>query len=150
MAYYTALTSAWAAGTVPGGYVGTALTGLTTANKLIAINGWTITGAIPTNFYVTGNQLLNCINWTEFAALTAAQQSNLLALCNVQGTLLGGSTNAGVIIDGMFLAYFTNTSGATRTALTALAQGAVTTWWQNNSYGGPIGANDLIAAGGLT
>jgi hypothetical protein len=157
VAYYTALINAWNSATQPPtGVTGTGLTGLTTANKLIAINGWTITGVVPTSFYVTGNQLLNCINWSEFAALTATQQANLLALCQVPGQLLGGSANTAFIVDGMFLSCFTNLSGPTITALTALAQGTVTPWWQasvaNNGGGlnGPVNANDLVAAGGLT
>ena len=43
MAYYTALITAWNAGTVPGGVTGSALTG-TTAQKLAAVNAWTVSG----------------------------------------------------------------------------------------------------------
>lgn len=155
MAYYTALISAWNTGTVPAGVSGTPLTGLTTANKLVAINGWTITGTVPTSFYVNGAQVANCINWTEFNALTATQQQNLLALLAIPGSLLGGSANTSFLVDGMILAYF-NVAGPTVAALTALAKGVVTPWWQvlvANGGGGlasPVNANDLAAAGGLT
>ena len=144
MAYYTALISKW----------GT-LAPDTTANKLIAINALTVTGAVPTTLYVTGAQLLNCINWTEFAALTTAQQQNLLSLCAVPGPLLGGSSNTSFVVDGMVLAYF-NVAGATVAALTALAKGTMTPWWQATvAQGGgglssPVGLPDLAAAGGLT
>ena len=149
MAYYTALITAWDGATQPPtGVTGTALTGgMTTAQKLAAVNGWTVTGSVPTSFYVTGNQLANCINWTEFAALTAAQQQNLLLLCIIPGQLLGGSGNTTFLVDGMILAYFTNKSGPTITALTALAEAAVTPWWAANGYPGPFNAADAAEAG---
>lgn len=144
MAYYDALVSKWAT-----------LTPGTTAQKLAQINTSTLTGSVPTSFYVTGSQILNCINWTEFAALTDAQQKNLLLLCAVPGSLLGGSGNTTFIVDGMILAYF-NVAGATVAALTALAKGTVTPWWQATVVQGggglssPVGLSDLVAAGGLT
>lgn len=153
MAYYTNLINAWNTGTVPGGVTGTALTGQTTANKLININAWTITGVVPTTLFTTGAQLLNCIDWTEFSLLLAPQQSNLLALCTNDGLLLGGSANTSKIVPGMFLAYFSNHSGPTILALTALAQGIVIPWWQAPTGGnltGSITQADLTAAGGLT
>ena len=152
MAYYTALITAWNGATQPpAGVTGTGLTGaMTTAQKLAAVNAWTITGAVPTSFYVTGAQIANCINWTEFAALTAAQQQTLLLLCIQDGQLLGGSANTAHLAAGMILAYFTNLSGPTVTALTALAQATVQPWWQANGYTTPIGMDDLAAAGGLT
>lgn len=149
MAYYTALVNAWTAGTVPTGYTGTALTGQTTAQKLANLNAWNETGAAPVTFYLTGSQVLNCVKWTEFAALTAQQQSNLLMLCANPGALIGGSAETGQLLAGMFLGYFSPT-GPTITALTAMAQGVVTYWWSNNGYSSPIGNPDLVAAGGLT
>jgi hypothetical protein len=147
MAYYTAFVAAWNSATQPpAGVTGTALSG-TTAQKLALFNAWTVTGVIPTTLFVTGAQLLNCINWTEFSALTAAQQTNLLALCQVGGLLLGGSGNTTFVVDGMFLAYFTNLSGPTITALTALAQGAVQSWWLANGYARPFDLGDCAAAG---
>lgn len=139
MAYYTALITEWAL-----------LTPGTTAQKLAQINAMTVTGSVPTTFYVTGAQLLNCINFAEFNALTAAQQQNLLLLCLNDGQLLGGSANTAFLVDGMFLAYFANKSGPTIAALTALAQGTVQPWWQANGYTGPFSQADLTAAGGLT
>lgn len=140
MAYYTALISEWAA-------ITTANPGFTTAQKLAAINALTVSGSVPTVLSITGTQLLNCINWTEFAALTAPQQSNLLALCNNNGLLLGGSSNTAFITDGMFLAYFSNHAGPTIAALTALAQASVTPWSQVNGYSTPISMQDVINAG---
>ena len=157
MAYYDALIAAWNAGSPPSGASGTAFAqGDTTAQKLVKINGWTITGQVPTSFYVTGNQLINCINYAEFKALTAAQQLNLLTLCAVPSNLLGGSGNTAFMVDGMILDYFTNHAGPTIAALTALAQATVTPWWQVPVAQGGAGLNttislsDLAAAGGLT
>ena len=100
MAYYTALVSAWnnaslaTGATLPSGVTGSLLTGLTTTQKLAAINALGGDGrcAYRVVCYWCG-QLLNCINWTEFAALTAAQQTNLLQLCTNDGLLLGGTAN---------------------------------------------------------
>lgn len=152
MAYYTALITAWNGATQPpSGVTGTGLTGgMTASQKIAAVNGWTVVGAIPTTFNTTGAALLNCINWTEFAALTAQQQSNLLMLCTSPGPLLGGSGNVGLIVAGMFLAYFSNHLGPTITALSALAAATVQPWWQANGYTSPFNTNDLTAAGGLT
>jgi hypothetical protein len=139
MAYYDALVAEWAL-----------LTPGTTAVKLAQLNAMTVTGSIPTLLNVTGAQVLNCINWAEFAALTQAQQTNLLNLCCVPGLLLGGNANTTQMVDGMLLAYFTNHSGPTIVALTALAKGVVVPWWQSNGYSDPISMMDLAAAGNLT
>jgi hypothetical protein len=152
MSYYTTLINAWNGATQPPtGVTGTALTGsMTTAQKLAAVNAWTVTGVVPTTMYATGVQVANCVNWTEFASLTAAQQLNLLTLLNQPGLLLGGSANTANLLVGMLLAYFTNHSGPTITALTALAQATVTPWWQANGYTSPFTATDLALAGNLT
>lgn len=156
MAYYDTLVAAWNSGTQPpAGVTGTGLTGLSTAAKLIAINGWSVTGSVPTTFFCTGTQLLNCINYAEFKALTAAQQSNLLALCNNPGPILGGSANVSHMAAGMILDYF-NVAGATVAALTALAKTTTQTWATANGYpnaqngNGGITAVDLANAGNLT
>lgn len=151
MAYYTALIAAWNGATQPPtGVTGTALTGgMTTAQKLAAVNAWTVTGSVPSTIFVTGNQVLNCIDFAEFNALTAAKQTNMLQLCAVPGLLLGGSANTAKMLAGMNISYFPS-GGPTIVALTALSQGAVQPWWQANSYFGPINNNDLVAAGGLT
>jgi hypothetical protein len=144
VAYYDALIAKWA--TAPAG---------TTDSKLTWINTQTVTGSVPTTFYTTGADLFNCIVWSEFAALTTAQQANVMAMCQVPGQLLGGSANTTHMTAGMFIAYF-NLQGATIAALTALAKATVLPWWQAavaNGGGGlssPVNHNDLISAGGLT
>lgn len=135
MAYYDALIAKWAT-LNPG----------TTAAKLADLNSQSVTGSIPTSFFVTGDQLLNCVNYAEFKALTATQQSNLLQMLSVPGQLLGGSSNTTHLIDGMILDYF-SVAGATVLALTALAKGAVQPWWQANGYQRPFDLGDIAAAG---
>jgi hypothetical protein len=156
MAYYDALISAWntstaaaVSATVTGvaGVAGQSLNGLTTAQKIAAVNGWTVTGTIPTSTTFTGAQLANCINWTEFAALTATQQSNLLALCQIPGGLLGGSANASFLPIGMILAAFTNASGPTRLALVGLANALVQPWWSTPVANGGGGLGGTVAPG---
>lgn len=149
MAYYDALIAAWNGATQPPtGVTGTALTGgMTTAQKIAAVNGWTVSGTIPTAITATGAQVLNCVVWSEFAALTATQQANFLALCAGSGQLLGGSANLTRILPGMLIACFGGASG-TITNLSALAKATVTPWWQaSGALNGPLSTTDTTAAG---
>ncbi len=143
MAYYDALVAKW--GTLSG----------TTAQKLAAVNALMVTGSVPTLFRVSGSAILDCLNFAEFNALTAAQQSTLLQICAMPGLLLGGS--ASPLVGPMFVSYYAGKlAGPTITALTALAQGAVVPWWQSSvangggGLAGPVSAGDLVAAGNLT
>lgn len=148
MAYYDALIAAWNGATQPPtGVTGTALTGgMTTAQKLSAVNGWTVTGTIPTTMFATGAQVLNCVVWSEFATLTAPQQSNFLALCANSGSLIGGSANLTHILPGMIVAYFGGAS-ATVAALSAFSKTATQPWWQSNNYPRAFDLGDVAAAG---
>ena len=127
----------------------------TTQSKLDQINALTVTGSIPTTLYVTGDQVFNCINWAEFAALTAQQQSNILAICQTPGQLLGGSANTTHMLDGMLLAYFP-LAGPTIANLTAFAQAVTQPWWQatvaqgGGGLGGPVTNQTLVEAGHLS
>ena len=145
MTDYSALVSKWSQ-LSPG----------STQQKLDAINALTVTtGQIPTSLTITGIQLANCIAYSEFKVLTSAQQQNLLALCAISGPLLGGSANLTHLLVGMLLDYFPP-AGLTIAALTAFASAAAIPWWQatvvqgGGGLTGPVGMNDLIAAGGLT
>lgn len=141
MAYYDALITKW--GTLSG----------TTQSKLDQINVLTVSGSIPATIYATGDQIANCIDWTEFNALTAARQTNILQLCAIHGQLLGGSANLSHLLPGMIVAYFPG-GGPTIIALTALAKALP--WWQatvaqgGGGLSGPVGTADLALAGGLT
>lgn len=157
MAYYDILISAWNSSIQPPtGVTGTGLSSTqTTTQKLSNVNGWTVTGSIPTSFVTTGSALANCINFAEFNTLTAAQQSNLLGLLQISGGLLGGSTNVGLLTAGMFVTYFTTPSSPTIANLTALAKATTQSWAQANGYPyassvtGNLGGGDLSNAGGL-
>jgi hypothetical protein len=152
MTYYANLVTAWnlssaSPGVLPANTTGTSLYGLTTAQKIAAVNSWIQTGSVPTTIYVTGAQVLNAINWTEFVALTDAQRKDILLLCACQGLLLSGSANLTAPLPGMLLAYFTNHSGPTITALTTLAAAQVQSWWQANGFPGPFDLVDISNAG---
>lgn len=149
MAYYTALISAWNTGTVPVGVVGTALTGQTTAQKIININGWTLTSTIPAAYTITGMQIASCIKWSEIAALTVDQRREVLTLCTITSLSVGSSAaEIALLADGMIIAYFPP-GGATITALSALAPAAQA--WVTASAGGglngPVSLADTQAAG---
>jgi hypothetical protein len=154
MSNYTALIAAWNNVTQPPpGVTGTGLLGGdTTAQKITKVNAWTVVGSVPTSFFVTGNQLVNCVNYAEFKALSTTQQLNLLSMFACPGNLLGGSANTTFLVDGMILDYF-NVAGPTVAALTALAKGTVQAWWQapvaSNGGGltGPVSLADTQAAG---
>jgi hypothetical protein len=141
VAYYDALIAKWAT-----------LTPGTTQQKLDQINALVVTGAVPTSLSVTGIQLANCVNYAEFKVLTPTQQSNLLALFQIPGALLGGSSNTTFLVVGMILDYFP-VAGPTVAALTALAKGFSQMWWQapvangGGGLGSPVGVADLQAAG---
>lgn len=148
MTDYTALITAWNGATQPPtGVTGTALTGgMTTVQKLAAVNAWNVTGAVPTSFFVTGDQLLNCINYAEFKALAATDQNNILAICRTPGNLLGGSGNTAFIVDGIIIDKFPG-AGPTIAALTALAKTTTRPWWQSNGYPRAFDLGDVAAAG---
>lgn len=147
MAYYTKFIDAWNAGVVPANCTGTAFAGLTTTQqRLGALNGWIFTGAIPSTLYSTGVDIANCVNYTEFKALTATQQANLLALFQIPGLLLGGSANTAYLTDGMIVDYFpvhntisSGTYNSTTGVVTLTTSGAVT-----------YGVGGVITVAGLT
>lgn len=142
MAYYDALIAKWAT-----------LTPGTTAQKLAQLNAITITGSVPTTFYCTGVDLLNCVNYPEFKVLTAVQQSNLLSMCSCPGLILGGSANTTHMAAGLILDYFPAPASPTIAALTALAKGVTQPWWQasvaagGGALNGPVSLTDLTPNG---
>ena len=148
MAYYTALITAWNSGTQPPtGVTGTGLNGgMTTAQKIAAVNGWTVTGSIPSSFFTTGAAILNCINWTELSNLTDAQRKDVLGLCAIQGPLLGGSGETAFVTAGVIINYFT-LSAAISSGTYNNGTGAVVLTMSSTVKFGP-GANVVIS--GLT
>jgi hypothetical protein len=152
MAYYDALIAAWNSSTQPPtGVTGTGLTpAMPTNDKINAVNGWTMSGAVPATYYTTGADLHNCIDYAEFKALTAAQQSSINNALQVPGSLLSGTANTTHMIPGLFLELFPGGS-KTRTAMIALAKAVVAPWWEvPTSKGGgglssPVSQNDCDA-----
>lgn len=118
----------------------------TTANKLIALNALSSTGSVPTLIMTTGAAIFNCLVWAEFNGLTPAQQTMLMQVCAIPGSIQGGSGSP-------FIAPFFGTLAGkmptTIAALTALAQSLSQPWWQANGYKAPINNSDLVAAGNL-
>ena len=107
----------------------------------------TVTGNIPTLISVPASAIFNCLVYSEFEALTAAQQTLLMQVLAISGNLQGGS--ASQFIAPMFGALASKMPN-TITALTALAQALPAPWWSANGFLAPTNINDLIAAGIIT
>lgn len=149
---YSALISAWNSTTQPPvGVLGSALVAtMTTSQKITVVNAWTVSGTVPTDFFVSGNQIANCIQFSEYNALAATTRDLIMQLCTIQGQLLTGSSNTAKLPQGLLLATF-NATSVTRASLTALAK--ATTWWAYPiALGGaglssPVTLTDTAAAG---
>lgn len=150
---YAPLIAAWnAKGALPGGVVGVALTsGMPTATALANLNAWTITGTIPTTFFVTGDQLLNALNFAEFNTLSAPHQTQMLQICATPGQIMGGASS---FVGGVVVNYYSNVlAGPTIANFTALAKAVVTPWWQIQpsqgglGFGQPVSLADLAVNG---
>ena len=135
MAYYDSLIAAWNGVTQPpSGTTGSPLLPTdTTSQKLAKVNEWTVTGEIPDTIYITGNEVLNCINYAEFEVLSGIDQANILNMLAVQGPLLGGRANTALILVGMLIDKFP-AGGQTIQALTALEKSITESWCQTNNY----------------
>lgn len=149
MAYYTALVNAWNSVTQPpAGVTGSALTaGMTTAQKLAAVNAWTVATGVPIQAIFTPSQVLNACAAADLNALTTAQVGLLSLL------LAGGSVDAsqGKPIRAQVQTIFAGkaTTLANLAALVASYDSPRQLWWQANGYTSPISTDDLVAAGGL-
>lgn len=134
MAYYDALIAEW-----PN------ITGANTAAKLANLNALPVTGAVPAVFTFTGQQLFNCLDWTEFFSLTAAQQTQILEICAMPFVMTGGQAS---FVGKMFVAFYSGKlGGPTIAALTALAKAITQPWWAANGYPRPFDLGDIAAAG---
>lgn len=91
MAYYDVLVAAWNDATQPPpGVTGTALTAqMTTAQKLTAVNAWTVAGS-PQKALLAPSVILNAIVPADLAGLTAAQVSFLTLI--LQGSSVDASS----------------------------------------------------------
>jgi hypothetical protein len=109
------------------GVAGQSLNGLTTAQKIAAVNAWTVTGTSPTAFPITGAQIISLVEWSELAALTDAQRKDILGLCQIPGSMTGGSAETALVVDGMFIAYFGSNSQSIAN-LTEFATAQIQLW----------------------
>lgn len=145
MADWTALRNAWnSAQQPPAGVTGTALTGgMTTAQKITAVNGWTVQGpAVP--MIVPTYAIYNLIVPSEFGALTAANQQlvrDILGMGTVDGS-------PGTQVRARMVAIFPNgtTTFANLSALAAKYDTPQVPWYSANGYS-VICLGDVIAAG---
>jgi hypothetical protein len=145
MAYYDALIAAWNGATQPpAGVTGTALTGLTTAQKIAAVNAWTVAGSV-TKALLAPSDILNAVVPADLASLTQLQVLQLSML--LSGALVdasqGTSIRAGV--QNIF-------AGKTQTlanlgALVAPFDSPKAPWWQANGYLSPFHIDDATNAG---
>jgi hypothetical protein len=147
MAYYTNLINAWNNVTQPPpGVTGTALTALSTANKLVAINAWTVVGAARPAV-LTPSQILNAIVFADLVSLTQLQISQLTLL--LAGSAIDASPGTSIRLGIQALFAGKATTLANLGALVAPHDAPPVLWWQANGYTSPINAADLAAAGGL-
>lgn len=143
MAYYTALITAWNGATQPPtGVTGAPLTGLTTAQKLAAVNAWTVVSAQKA--ILSPSQILNSIVFADLAALTQLQVTQLTLL--LQGSTVDAS--AGTPIRAGIQALFAGkaTTLANLSALVAPYDNATALWTAANGYP-TLNLNDTAAAG---
>jgi hypothetical protein len=147
MLNYAPLIAVWSTTSVPATYTGTALNaGMTTDQKLTAVNGWSKPGVEPP-LILKPTDIMNAIVYSEWIALTTAQQ------LYIQTVLSMGDVNAsaGTNIRTAFLTIFGNGT-VTRTNLAGLDTTNTPTvpWVTNNGMNWPLTAQDLVAEGGLT
>lgn len=146
MAYYDALIAAWNSGTQPpAGITGTALTGgMTTAQKLAAVNAWTIIGP-PKKLVISPSDIINRIVYTDLAALTQIQLLQLQVL--LSGTAVD-ATQGSPIRTGIQTLFAGKTQTlANLVALVAPYDNPVIIWTVANGYPPGINLNDAAAAG---
>lgn len=151
MAYYTALIAAWNNVTQPPpGVTGTALTGgMSTAQKLAAVNAWTVAAPQPANIPVSN--IIGAIVPADFMALTALQLQQLQFL--LQSAQAVYAPPAGTI-RSVFSTIFSGkaTTLANLSALVAPYDNAIQSWCAANRYpisgtSGNLNSSDAANAG---
>jgi N-methylhydantoinase B/oxoprolinase/acetone carboxylase alpha subunit len=135
MAYYDALKAAWNAQGIPAGASGTAITGaMTTAQKIAAVNSWTLPSAQRAVLSV--NAIINAIVPADFIALSQLQLSQMTLL-------LGGNQSVdaspGTTIRAVFQSIFAG-KGTTLGQLGALVApyDNATVQWVTAAGGGAL------------
>lgn len=132
MAYYTALVAAWNNATQPPpGVTGTALTALTTVQKLAVVNAWTVIGS-PKPAILSPSKILNQIVFADLAALTQIQISQLTLL--LAGSSVDASSNTPIRLGIQALFAGKATTLANLGALVAPFDAPVVPWCLANGY----------------
>ncbi len=165
---YAALAAAWNAATMPpDGVTGATLSGLTTEQKIAAVNAWTVAGPtrdVPVRTvagYLLANlkmaPLLNYVDSPPVGANPSAHlvaQNLIAALTRVSQPpdfnvsdpdILAALTSA---VETMISDPACGLTADDAAALLALGQTKIP-WWQSIGLSSPISAPDLEAAGGL-
>lgn len=109
----------------------------TDQGKADAINAQTVTGQIPTLIDISGRDLLSCIHYAEFKAITAEQRTWLMALSQM-AMVPGGS--ASLFVAPLFGDLFA-LMPLTIASLTALSKAITVPVWQP-----PVTAGDVQTA----
>lgn len=148
MQNYSALTAAWNAGGVPTGATGTTLTaGMTTAQKIAAVNSWTLPSAQKA--IVPVYAIINAILPADFLALSALQLQQITLL-------FGGNqqvdASPGTTIRAVFQSIFSGKSTTLNNlgALVAPFDNATRAWVTAPTGGNLVGVvtqTDCDAAG---
>lgn len=145
---YAALVSAWNNATQPPpGVTGTGLNaGMTTAQKLAAVNAWTVPNPQPAILNVTA--VLNAIASADFLALTTSQIGQMQLLLQAGGD---GIVNAspGTTVRAVFQSIFAGkaTTLSNLLALVSPYDNATQLWVTANGYGAQLQMYDVTAAG---
>ncbi len=167
---YAALAAAWnASPTPPTGVSGSSLTGLTTAQKIAAVNAWTVAGP-PQD--VTAQAIINYLflnmkysNLQAYASnppagsvanfpQSVATAKELLALFTTpsfSGFQMSNPTiytAAEAFLGALAADSATGISSTDAANLLALSATTIP-WWQSIGLTSPVSAPDLMAAGGL-
>ena len=149
MGYYTALQTAWAtssasSGALPTGVTGTSLFGLSTANKIAAINTWTVVVPQPAILEITS--VINAIAPADFLALTATQIAQMQLCLGNDGQV---NASPGTTVRAVFQSIFAGktTTLANLTTLVAPYDNATQPWSLQNGYAATITATDVADAG---
>lgn len=131
MPYYTALISAWNNATQPPpGVIGTALTGLTTAQKVAAVNAWKV--AAPKPCLLTPSQIINACVFADLAALTQLQLTQFATL--LSGAIVDASPNTPIRLGIQALFSGKTTTLQNLAALVAPFDNATADWCFSNGY----------------
>lgn len=133
MAYYDALTVAWNSSTQPPpGVTGTALSsGMTTQQKINAVNNWTMIGPrIP--MIIPTYRIYNLVTPSDFTALSSADQQNVRDILTM-GTV---DVSSGTLARTRFIATFPSSTQtfANLSGLAATFDTPVVDWCRNNKY----------------